>query len=695
MPQQVEDEADYGRRLSNTETRTGRSWTGTYTSSLSANPTLSGCHGLAATPYVGNPVLPSAPYAAQPPLDDSSLDASYGGSTGPFSLPIDATLPDAPPPRPDLAPVAIDPSWPFDISFALDLLECRPNPQFDLGAANLLRPLVVTDAWDPLDRVIFVSDSFLALTGYGREEFLGSNCRFLQSPDGLVSPGAPRRSIRSASAYLLKQKVGERRETGHSIINFKKSGEAFMNHLALVPIPWGPVTAAPRFILGFANVFDDSALLTAQRQSGLDAPSCFFQGQIPGVAASAPGWSGLSIPSLAQINGDSIAKGFEVAQEDFVNGPKSDDDGSGTESLTLDYCLEEPQNDDTSLTTSWQTTLLQNVDALVQVVSLEGTIAYASDSHKTLGYRSSDLVGKSINGLYHPSDVAVLTKELRSLATDDLDLTIRDGDGRCWATLTLLQHPIISLGSQALWIDRSSGQHDIWMKLATSGLVLHLFDNPQKALGLTTEDLVGIRLQELLPQSEARADFESILATACQGEVASSTLALTSGRGHRLEANVVLHPGPRGGSRRPYYLLACCGIVRPYAKRRKEPPPGNKKYDTTATAAPPAQSLEDGGDDDILEDLNPNRCGPLGYEIYQLDGANQSLRAEMQELLKHASQRRRAKKHGEDPGGCANCHTKVSPEWRRGPGGERNLCNRCGLRWAKTRRDAEEAASLS
>jgi hypothetical protein len=32
---------------------------------------------------------------------------------------------------------------------------------------------------------------------------------------------------------------------------------------------------------------------------------------------------------------------------------------------------------------------------------------------------------------------------------------------------------------------------------------------------------------------------------------------------------------------------------------------------------------------------------------------------------------------------CANCHTRNTPEWRRGPSGQRDLCNSCGLRWAK------------
>lgn len=32
---------------------------------------------------------------------------------------------------------------------------------------------------------------------------------------------------------------------------------------------------------------------------------------------------------------------------------------------------------------------------------------------------------------------------------------------------------------------------------------------------------------------------------------------------------------------------------------------------------------------------------------------------------------------------CANCHTRVTPEWRRGFSEQRDLCNSCGLRWAK------------
>ncbi|KAK8063031.1 WC-1 [Apiospora hydei] len=582
-----------------------------------------------------------------------------------------------------------------------------------------MRPFVVTDARDPLDRVIFASDSFLALTGYDRDEVVGVNCRFLQSPDGRVSPGAPRRSISSASAFLLKQKAAERCETEHSIINFKKSGEAFMNHLALVPIPWGAEVGAPRFLFGFVNVFEDSAMLppTASCQSSLDTPSClvsgdssFSSGQNTATLSTSRG-PGFSISAVDQDD-NTATQGVEPMEwspsQDNLE-QHSDDGVVPTDPLPdLIPCLQGLENisSTTSTTPAWNQMLLENVDALVQVLSLKGNIAYASASHERLGYGAGDLLGKPMDRLYHPSDVAVLMRELKNIGTSDLDLTVRlkwqsgeyawfqstgsvrhDG-GRRWVTLTLFQQPVSRLGSRALRGDgRATSKHGLWFKLATSGLVLHLFDNPQKALGIPAEDLVGTRLQDaLIQQSEARAEFDKLLRAAPRGRGvvdahAHQRAGPPSGGEHR--------PTPRSPGRPPAAVLSP-GVLRdlrPHARRRKGPPSGNDNNSNNK-----GEEEEEDAGDDVLETLDANRCGSLGFEIHRLGAANQGLHEELQGLLKRASQRRRFKKHGIGAGGCVNCHTTLSPEWRRGPGGERNLCNRCGLRWAKTRREAEADA---
>ena len=288
--------------------------------------------------------------------------------------------------------------------------------------------------------------------------------------------------------------------------------------------------------------------------------------------------------------------------------------------------------------------------------------------------------------------------------------SVRTDHGRRWVTLILLGHHVSHLSSSALSeAHERSTNHGIWVKLSTSGLIVYIFGDPYKPLGLSANDLVGITLQDLLKQRDAKAEFETLLGSARYGGVVSSTVILISRRGHRLETNIVLHPGALGDRTRPYYFLAHCSILQPSARRKQKallsehcsrPYTIARSVASIATnkAAPTSTVGNDGvnDDQDILGGLDPDRCGPLPYEIHQLKAANRALHDELQSLLKRAKQRRRYQRHGGDQAlGCANCHTKVSPEWRRGPSGIRNLCNRCGLRWAKTRRDSGGARTAS
>ncbi|KAK2739933.1 blue light receptor [Onygenales sp. PD_40] len=44
---------------------------------------------------------------------------------------------------------------------------------------------------------------------------------------------------------------------------------------------------------------------------------------------------------------------------------------------------------------------------------------------------------------------------------------------------------------------------------------------------------------------------------------------------------------------------------------------------------------------------------------------------------------------------CTDCGTFSSPEWRKGPGGKKTLCNACGLRWAKQEKRTQQAAETA
>ncbi|KAK8093291.1 uncharacterized protein PG998_014692 [Apiospora kogelbergensis] len=687
------------------------------------------------TPSVGGSTVIRCHGAAQPSQIEPFHSVAHNSASGPGYPPFNAMLPFVRSQDLQLPPVPAE-WWPFEINLALALLESRPNPQIAHGTTHFLLPFVVTDALDPLDRIIYVSDCFLEVTGYTREEVLGQNCRFLQSPDGIVVPGAARQAVSSESAYILREKVRERRETEHSIINYKKSGEAFLNNISIVPIPWGP-SPLPRFIFGFSNVYELGPPAIACRL-GLDTPISLIAGPSSLVdeqslnPASTVEWLDRAPVTPYQQGVSTVVQGVEPVHAVPVNKPKVNEDASPSSPRDLLSCLQSLENVDlTSLfavTPSWASTVLENMRALVQVLSPKGIIVYASTAHEKLGYSSSDLIGKYMADFYHPSDVTVLMRELKHTESINLDLmlrlkqrsgqyawyqsagSVRTDHGRRWVTLTLIEQHVSHLSSSAFSdTHKRSTNHGIWVKLSTSGLILHIFGDPYKTLGLSANDLVGTTLQDLLKQRDAKAEFETLLGSARYGGVVSSTVILINGRGHRLETNIVLHPGALGDRARPYYFLAHCSILQPSARRKQKASWSEYRshpYSAARSVASiannkivPASTVGDDGvndDQDILGGLDADRCDPLPYEIHQLRAANRALHDELQGLLKRAKQRRRYQRHGgEQALGCANCHTKVSPEWRRGPSGIRNLCNRCGLRWAKMRRDLGGARPAS
>src|ERR1700712_3779026 len=57
---------------------------------------------------------------------------------------------------------------------------------FVIAAETTRMAMIFTDAWEPDNPIIFANDSFLALTGYDRQEVLGQSFSFL-----LSDPAAP------------------------------------------------------------------------------------------------------------------------------------------------------------------------------------------------------------------------------------------------------------------------------------------------------------------------------------------------------------------------------------------------------------------------------------------------------------------------------------------------------------------------
>ena len=113
-------------------------------------------------------------------------------------------------------------------------------------------PMIVTDPRRDDNPIVFVNDAFLRLTGYGRDEIMGRNCRFLQGPD--TDPNA---------IQQLREAVDARRDIAVDILNYRKDGSPFWNALYMSPV----ITEGGDLHYFFASQLDVTDRVDAQMRT--------------------------------------------------------------------------------------------------------------------------------------------------------------------------------------------------------------------------------------------------------------------------------------------------------------------------------------------------------------------------------------------------------------------------------------------
>jgi PAS domain S-box-containing protein len=98
------------------------------------------------------------------------------------------------------------------------------NP-FAAAAAATRMPMLITDPHQPDNPIIYVNDAFLKLTGYGRDELMGNNCRFLQGP------GTNRDDVTK-----IRNAIARRESLEIDLLNYRKDGTTFWNRLLVSPV---------------------------------------------------------------------------------------------------------------------------------------------------------------------------------------------------------------------------------------------------------------------------------------------------------------------------------------------------------------------------------------------------------------------------------------------------------------------------
>jgi len=83
----------------------------------------------------------------------------------------------------------------------------------------------ITDPREPDNPLVWVNPSFTRVTGYGYDEAVGRNCRFLQGP--ATAPDA---------VAQIRAALAEERPVSLTLLNYRKDGTAFWNQLSISPV---------------------------------------------------------------------------------------------------------------------------------------------------------------------------------------------------------------------------------------------------------------------------------------------------------------------------------------------------------------------------------------------------------------------------------------------------------------------------
>ena len=619
----------------------------------------------------------------------------------------------------------------------------RARPDINIGPVDLSCAFVVCDIEKFDLPIVYCSEMFERLTGYTKHEILGRNCRFLQAPDGKVQSGVKRKYVDDNSILYLKNQIAKRAEAQLSLINYRKGGQPFMNLLTMIPIQFD--SEDYKFYVGF--------------QVDLVEQPGSVSGRNPGMAVF---WT-LQVmvkTLLTSLSDGTYEINYNRSSLPAYNLPAPPDPSQGLQEMSQTLSRDEVskvlttigRGDSDMSKRIWDKVLLENTDDVVHVLSLKGLFLYLSPaSRRVLEYDPSELVGVALSSICHPSDIVPVTRELKdssSGAPVNVVYRIRrkfsgytwfeahgalhteQGKGKKCIILVGRERPVFALDRTELASDGNFGDSELWSKISTSGMFLHVSSTSRVMLDRLPEDLVGTSLQSLM-RPESKKEFLRMLEVARTGEKISFRHDLQNRRGQVLHAQTTIYPGDARPGFKPTFLLAqtrllkvtraallnqksmsasspwtdlaSMGSATPATHGSRESsanmPNGSANSHSSESSLtehngtftqPGSHALSLGNqdeslasEDNIFDELKTTRSSSWQFELRQMERQNRLLAEELQNLLSRKKKRKRRKGLGQLEKDCANCHTRVTPEWRRGPSGNRDLCNSCGLRWAK------------
>lgn len=616
----------------------------------------------------------------------------------------------------------------FDMLGVLMRVATRPKPEINIGSVDLSCAFVVCDADKDDFPIVYCSENFERLTGYTRHMILGRNCRFLQSPDGKVEAGAKRKYVDDDSVLYLKNMINTRKEAQISLINYRRGGQPFMNLLTMIPITWDD-SEVVKFFVGFqVDLVEQPNSVTNKNPDGTYSINYQRAVGMPRYVFNTPEQAAQGMEMGQTIPRDDVSALLET----LVNG-----ENEASKRLWDKALLE--NTDDVIHVLSLKGLFLYLSPSAARVLEYEASelvgtalssVCHPSDIVPVTRELKDTSAGSAVNVVFR-----IRRKHSGYMWFEGHgSLHTEQGKGRKCIILVGRERPVYALSKSDIDSNGGIGDNELWTKMSTSGMFLFVSSNVRSLLDRQPDDLVGTSIQALMRQ-ESKQEFHRILEMARTGKKASVKHEMMNKRGQVLQAFTTIYPGDAVEGQKPTFVIAQTRLLkfsrgsanansRPNIYPKHERDSGSSIGTTvgstpTHTANTPSTqtpgSLAHGlplnqyittdgsamtyagssglklghqdaslaSEDNVFEELKTTRSTSWQYELRQMEKRNRLLAEEVQSLLAAKKKRKRRKGAGQLQKDCANCHTRVTPEWRRGPSGNRDLCNSCGLRWAK------------
>ncbi|KAI8393596.1 white collar one B [Radiomyces spectabilis] len=602
----------------------------------------------------------------------------------------------------------------FDMLSVLSRVVNRPNPQINLGPIDLSCSFVVVDARQYDFPIIYASPMFERLTGYAPSEVVGRNCRFLQAPDGRVVIGSRRKYTDNTTVYHIKMHMVQGKESQSSIINYQKTGQPFVNLLTIIPI---------------AANSDEIEYFVGLQADLVEQPNTVIRSMKDGTYVL--NYRNITIPQTIRANGDfePDTNGKDPVKE-WIRPPSPKSTIATVDNETpmnVESLIKEANTDDGRFRRCWHELLLDQSPDMIHVLTIKGIFLYVSKATETLlGYKPSELLGKLLKDICHPSDLTTVMRELKQASSDSMDpvnliyrvrkknsdymwiecsgkLRNEDGRGRKYVVLSGRERPMYQLPRRVLGLgqrlylsndtsrrsaySRGADDHIFWSKLSMDGLLLYTSWACANILGIPPNDIIGMSLYQLM-RSNRTTDLTRALAEVKEGKIVHLQHILLNHAGMEVMVDSVFYPdGATSASDRPSFVLMQTKVMD--ADTTNDASPAFVSIDPNTVEADTKETLDDRADDlkpsstgsydQMVEELNIARNANWQYELHQLRINNKRLRDELGQLIKKL--REEGKGTESDLTVCSSCFRRL-PGLKELPSQSSQkslLCNTCTL----------------